>query len=46
MPAAMMLIATPDTTWSPLWLTQAKPCIQDKTTATSTPKPSANAVDW
>jgi hypothetical protein len=45
MPTAMMLTATPDTTWSPRWLTQATPCSQDNTTVVPRASSSAMAVE-
>jgi hypothetical protein len=41
----MMLIATPDTTWSPRWLTQANPCTHDMLTATAMAAISASVVE-
>lgn len=48
-PAAIMFSATPETTWSPRFVTQAKPCSRDATQATpmaaSNPRPVECVTD-
>src|SRR5260221_5446623 len=44
-PEAMMLIAMPEITWSPRWLTQAKPCSHESNTETPQPASSASVVE-
>ena len=45
-PAAMKLMATPETIWLPRWVIEAKPCTSESMTDISMPMPSPIQADW
>ena len=45
-PAAMKLIATPETIWLPRWVIEAKPCIMAKATEIRIAMPRPRKAEW